>query len=65
MKPTGDEFRDKLSLARARLMTMTGNQSDLGTVKARSFRYVTIKWQDGHESFTGHRAMQRVSLAEK
>jgi hypothetical protein len=42
-----------------------GYQSDLGMVKARSFRYVTIKWQDGHESFTGHREMQRVSLAKK
>jgi hypothetical protein len=47
------------------LVRFDGFQSDLGTVKANSTRYVTIKWRDGHDSFSGHCDMQRVSLAKK
>jgi hypothetical protein len=39
-----------------------GNQSDRGTVKATNPNYVTIKWDDGHQSFTGRRDMKRVEL---
>lgn len=42
-----------------------GYETDFGTVKATSFRYVTIKWRDQHESFTGHGEMKRVSLAKQ
>ena len=37
-----------------------GNKSDRGTVTATHARYVTIKWDDGHESFTAHHEMKRV-----
>jgi hypothetical protein len=37
-----------------------GDQSDRGTVEATNARYVTIKWDDGHKSFTGHGEMRRV-----
>ena len=37
-----------------------GNKSDRGTVTAIHIRYITIKWDDGHESFTGHNEMKRV-----
>jgi hypothetical protein len=37
-----------------------GDQADRGTVTATHVRYVTIKWKDGHISFTGHSQMQRV-----
>lgn len=36
------------------------NEGDHGTVVDAQFRYVTIKWDDGHKSFTGHNEMQRV-----
>jgi preprotein translocase subunit YajC len=39
-----------------------GDPADSGKVTAVEARYVTIKWDDGHESFTGHRGMQRVEL---
>jgi hypothetical protein len=39
--------------------------SDVGTVIATETRYVTIKWQDGHRSLTGHKNMQRVKLVKK
>ena len=39
-----------------------GNPADRGTVTASHARYVTIKWDDGHESFTGHDEMKRVEL---
>jgi hypothetical protein len=42
-----------------------GDQADLGTVTATESRYVTVKWDDGHRSFTGHKNMQRVELARK
>ena len=37
-----------------------GDQSDGGVVKATNAKYVTIKWNDEHERFTGHRSMARV-----
>jgi hypothetical protein len=39
-----------------------GDQTDHGKVTAIQARYVTIKWDDGHESFTGHTHMERVEL---
>jgi hypothetical protein len=42
-----------------------GDSADLGTVTAVESRYVTVKWDDGHRSFTGHKNMQRVELPRK
>jgi hypothetical protein len=42
-----------------------GDQTDRGKVTAVQTKYVTIKWDDGHESFTGHGAMDRVELVKK
>jgi hypothetical protein len=42
-----------------------GDQTDCGKVTAVQSRYVTIKWEDGHQSFTGHSEMQRVELVRK
>jgi hypothetical protein len=39
-----------------------GNPADVGKVTAILARYVTIKWDDGHQSFTGHNEMTRVEL---
>jgi hypothetical protein len=39
-----------------------GVRSDGGTVTARQLRYLTIKWDDGHQSFTGHNEMNRIDL---
>ena len=39
-----------------------GDKSDCGSVTAVYMRYVTIKWDDGHKSFTGHNDMERVEL---
>jgi hypothetical protein len=41
-----------------------GDQTDRGKVTSIEARYVIIKWRDGHESFTGHNAMDRVELVE-
>jgi hypothetical protein len=41
-----------------------GYDTDSGTVKATNANYVTIKWDDGHRSFTGHKGMKRVELAK-
>jgi hypothetical protein len=38
------------------------NQADLGTVTAIETWYVTIIWDDGHQSFSGHNDMNRVEL---
>ncbi len=37
-----------------------GDQSDRGTVTANQARYLTIKWDDGHQSLSGHNDMKRV-----
>jgi hypothetical protein len=42
-----------------------GDTTDLGKVTAIYGTYVTIKWEDGHESLTGHTHMQRVELVKK
>jgi hypothetical protein len=42
-----------------------GDPQDSGTVTAIYGTYVTIKWKDGHESFTGHSHMDRVELVKK
>jgi hypothetical protein len=39
-----------------------GDPADRGAVKATNAKYVTIKWKDGHQSFTGHGDMKRVEL---
>jgi hypothetical protein len=38
-----------------------GDQTDRGKRIATQARYV-IKWEDGHQSLTGHSAMERVEL---
>jgi hypothetical protein len=43
-------------------VSYNGDPADLGTVTATESRYVTIRWEDGHRSFTGHKNMQRVEL---
>jgi hypothetical protein len=44
------------------LVYFNGDQADRGTVTANHLRYVTIKWKDGHQSYTGHDEMKRVEL---
>jgi hypothetical protein len=39
-----------------------GDPADSGEVTATQLRYVTIKWNDGHQSFTGHNEMKRIEL---
>jgi hypothetical protein len=46
-------------------VSFNGDPADLGTVSAVEPRYVTVKWDDGHRSFTGHKNMQRIELARK
>ena len=38
------------------------DQADRGTVTQIHDRYVTIKWEDGHQSFSAHKEMKRVEL---
>jgi hypothetical protein len=42
-----------------------GDPADLGIVTATETRYVRIKWDDKHESLTGHTHMERVELVKK
>jgi hypothetical protein len=43
-----------------------GDQADRGKVTAIETRYVTIRWEDGHLSFSGHNdEMKRVELLRK
>jgi hypothetical protein len=37
-----------------------GEQTDCGKITVVQARYVTIKWDDGHESLTGHDHMKRI-----
>jgi hypothetical protein len=39
-----------------------GDPEDSGEVTSIQARYVTIKWNDGHQSFTGHNEMKRIEL---
>jgi small-conductance mechanosensitive channel len=54
---TGDQSRQ---LKVGERVCWNANKNDKGTVTAINMRYVTIKWDDGHESFTGHNEMRRV-----
>jgi hypothetical protein len=56
---TPDESRKLKPGAR---VCFNGDPADVGTVTAIEARYVTIKWNDRHQSFTGHKNMQRVEL---
>jgi len=47
------------------LVCFNGDASDVGTVIATETRYVTIKWQDGHRSLTGHRNMLELVLKKR
>jgi hypothetical protein len=40
------------------------NPDDAGTIKESNSKYLTIKWDDGHQSFTAHREMARIGLAK-
>ena len=42
-----------------------GDTADLGTVRTTNSKYITIRWDDGHESLTGHNRMERVELVKK
>jgi hypothetical protein len=42
------------------LVCFNGEKADRGKITAIQSRYVTIKWDDGHKSFTGHNNMQRI-----
>jgi small-conductance mechanosensitive channel len=46
-------------------VSFNGDQTDCGTVKTTNSRYVTIAWDDKHESLTGHDDMKRVELVKK
>jgi hypothetical protein len=59
---TTDESR-KLELGTR--ICFNGDPADLGTVIATNANYVTIKWDDRHQSFSGHREMKRVELVLK
>jgi hypothetical protein len=54
-----------LKLKPGNRVCFNGYESDQGTVKATNAKYVTIKWDDGHESYTGHGDMKRVELVKK
>jgi hypothetical protein len=56
---TPDESRN---LKPGTRVCFNGDPADVGTVTATNTKYVTIKWIDKHESFTGHKNMQRVEL---
>jgi hypothetical protein len=40
-----------------------GDPADCGTIAATNANYITVHWDDGHKSFTGHGEMTRVELA--
>jgi hypothetical protein len=42
-----------------------GELRDRGTVIVIQAQYVTIKWDDGHKSFTGYNDMRRIELFKK
>jgi hypothetical protein len=39
-----------------------GDQADRGKVTAIHANYVTIRWDDGHQSLSSHKEMKRVEL---
>jgi hypothetical protein len=44
------------------LVCFDGDPADSGKVTSIEARYVTIKWNDGHQSLTSHNEMKRVEL---
>jgi hypothetical protein len=56
---------ESLKLKPGTRVCFNGDPADVGTVIATNANYITIKWIDKHESFTGHREMKRVELAKK
>jgi hypothetical protein len=54
-----------LKLKPGNRVRFNGYESDQGTVNATNAKYVTIKWDDGHKSYTGHYDMRRVDLVKK
>jgi hypothetical protein len=56
---TGDQSR---LLKVGSRVCFNGDQADRGEVTAIQARYVTIKWEDGHQSFAGPSDMERVEL---
>jgi hypothetical protein len=56
---------ESLKLKPGTRVCFNGDLADRGTVTATNAKYVTIKWDDGHKSFTGHKNMQRVELVRK
>jgi hypothetical protein len=44
-------------------VSFNGYDTDRGTVKATNGKYITVAWDDGHVSYTGHSNMKRVELA--
>ena len=58
-------FDESRKLKRGTRVCFNGDPADLGPVTAVESRYVTVKRDDGHRSFTGHKNMQRVELARK
>jgi hypothetical protein len=58
---TPEQSRDLIVGAR---VCWNGNRVDSGTVTAIEHRFVTIRWRDGHESYTGHGDMKRVELVK-
>jgi hypothetical protein len=42
-----------------------GDKADHGTIKANNANYLAVKWDDGHQSFTGHGDMKRIELVKK
>ena len=41
-----------------------GDPADTRKVISIGAQYVTIKWDDGHQSFTGHNEMERIEFIE-
>ena len=53
------------ALKPGKLVIFNGDESDSGTVTAITHRFVTIRWRDGHKSYTGHGDMKRVDLVKR
>ena len=59
---TGDQSRLLKPFAR---VCWQNDPADQGTVIEKNWAGVTIKWDDGHKSFTGHNDMARVERVPK
>jgi hypothetical protein len=58
---TGEQ---SLKLKPGNRVCFNGHESDSGIVTAIEHRFVVIKWDDGHKSYTGHDDMKRVELVK-